>query len=125
MRRPLGDAGQAAVEVALVLPVLAVLALVLVQAALIVRDQVLVVHAAREAAREAAVTGDHGRVEEAARQAAALDADRLSVRVGPRGPVGTRVTVRVRYRAPTDLPVVGAVLGDVELRGAATMRVEG
>ena len=47
------DAGQAAVEVALVLPFLALVLLLVVQTALVVRDQVLVVHAAREAARAA------------------------------------------------------------------------
>jgi Flp pilus assembly protein TadG len=43
------------VEFALVLPLLAALLLALVQTGLVVRDQVLVVHAAREAVRELAV----------------------------------------------------------------------
>jgi len=120
-----GEGGQAAVEVALVLPVVAVLALVLLQAALVLRDQVLVVHAAREAAREAAVTADHERVERAAQDAASLAGDRLTVSVGHRGERGDRVMVRVRYRAPTDVPVVGRVIGDIVLRGTVTMRVEG
>src|SRR5207247_8954779 len=60
------DDGQAAVELALVLPLVALLLLVLVQVGLVVRDQVLVVHAAREAAREAAVDA----APEAARRAA-------------------------------------------------------
>ena len=53
-----GDEGQAAVELALVLPLVVALLLAVVQVGLIVRDQVLVVHAAREAAREAAVDPD-------------------------------------------------------------------
>ena len=53
--RGTGDEGQAAVELALVLPLVALLLLALVQVGLVVRDQILVIHAAREAAREAAV----------------------------------------------------------------------
>ena len=49
------DGGQATVEFALVLPLLAVLLLAVVQVGLVVRDQVLLTHAAREAARAVAV----------------------------------------------------------------------
>jgi len=55
MRRGKEVKGQASVELALVLPLVVVLLLVVVQVGLVVRDQILVVHAAREAAREAAV----------------------------------------------------------------------
>ena len=48
-------------ELALVLPLVVALLLAVVQVGLIVRDQVLVVHAAREAAREAAVDPDPAR----------------------------------------------------------------
>ena len=51
------DDGQAAVELALVLPAVVLLLLALVQFALIGRDELLVVHAAREAARAASVAG--------------------------------------------------------------------
>jgi hypothetical protein len=46
------------------------------------------------------------------------------VRQHGRGERGSRVTVTVTYRAPTAVPVVGAVLGDVSLTSSATMRVE-
>ena len=49
------DRGQSSVEVALLLPFLALLLLAVIQVGLVVRDQVLVVHVAREAARAAAV----------------------------------------------------------------------
>ena len=55
VRRRRGDGGQASVELALVLPLVVLLLLAVVQLGLLVRDQILVVHAAREAAREAAV----------------------------------------------------------------------
>ena len=116
--------GQASVEVALVLPLLAALALLLLQVGLLVRDQVLVTHAAREGARQAAVRDDPAAVAAAVADATALDRDRLSVEVSTRGPVGSPVRVEVTYRAPTDLPLVGHLLGDVELGATATMRVE-
>lgn len=127
-RRAPADDGQAAVELALVLPLLAVLALVLLQVALVVRDQVVVAHAAREAAREAAVTADAGAPRAAALAGADLDPDRLTVEVRPVGAgaraPGGRVAVTVRYRSPTRVPVVGALVGDVRLAAKVAMRVE-
>jgi Flp pilus assembly protein TadG len=118
------DRGQAAVELALVLPLVAALALALLQVALVVRDQVLVVHAAREAARAAAVGDDPGAARAAALAGAGLAPDRTDVEVSGREGPGSRVRVRVRYAASTDVPVVGPLLGDVGLSGSATMRVE-
>ena len=37
---------------------------------------------------------------------------------------GGRAIVRVDYDAPTDVPIVGALLGDVPLVATATMRLE-
>ena len=123
-RRRRGDEGQAAVELALVLPLVVALMLAVVQVALIVRDQVLVVHAAREAAREAAVDPDPAAARRAAAEGSGLRASRLRVEVTGRGAPGSRVRVEVRYRAATDVPLVGAVLGELNLSGAAAMRVE-
>ena len=53
-RRP-GEDGQAAVELVLVLPVVLLALLMVVQLGVLVRSQVLVVHAAREGARAAAI----------------------------------------------------------------------
>jgi TadE-like protein len=118
------DSGQATVELALVLPLLAVLMLALVQAVVLARDQLLVTHAAREAARAAAVDPDPGAPRRAAIRAGPLDPGRLEVDTGPRGTVGTSVRVEVRYREPTTLPIVGRAIGDVTLSSEATMRVE-
>jgi len=107
-----------------VLPLLAVLALALVQVALVVRDQVRVTFGAREGARQAAVEDDEASVRQAVSASTRLDGDRLDVDVGDRGGPGSRVTVRVAYRAPTDLPLVGRLVGDVHLEGVAAMRVE-
>ena len=118
------DRGQATVELALLLPLVVALLLMLVQAAVVARDQVLVAHAAREAARVAAVDDDPGAARSAAEQAGPLAADRLAVDVGERGGAGSRVRVVVRYTLPVRLPLVGRALDDVTLSASATMRVE-
>lgn len=118
------DQGQAAVELALVLPLVAALALALLQVALVVRDQVLVVHAAREGARAAAVSDDSGAARGAALAGAGLAPDRVVVEASGRGGAGSRVRVLVRYVSVTDLPLVGALVGNIELSGSASMRVE-
>jgi hypothetical protein len=122
--RPDADAGQATVELALVLPLVALLLLGLVQVAVVARDQVLVAHAAREAARAAAVDDDVDAARRAAERAGPLAADRLEVEVSGREEVGSRVRVVVRYTVPLRLPLVHAGGLDVELAAEATMRVE-
>jgi len=112
------------VELALALPLVVVVLLVVVQVGLVVRDQILLVHAAREAAREAAVDAAVDAPRRAAVAGSGLAEDRLSVSSAGRGAAGSRVRVEVRYRAPTAVPLVGAALGDVTLEAAATMRVE-
>ena len=116
--------GQASVELALCIPLLALLALLLVQVALVVRDQVLVTHAARAAAREAAVSADPAAVRSAAAGAGRLDPDRLRVDVDGRGRPGSQVVAVVRYASPTAVPLVGVLVGDVHLSSKAAMRVE-
>ncbi len=124
MRRGSGGGGQAAVELALVLPLVVTILLVVVQVGLVVRDQILVVHAAREAAREAAVDAGADAPRRAASEGSSLAGERLTVTSSGRGGPGSRVRVEVRYRAPTAVPLIGAALGDVVLEAVATMRVE-
>ena len=116
--------GQATVEAALVLPFVALLLLAVVQVGVLVRAQVLVTHAAREAARAAAVDPDRNVAVDAAEHASTLDATRMRVDVEGRGARGSHVTVRVSYDAPTDVPLIGSLIGDIQLEGEATMRVE-
>jgi hypothetical protein len=118
------EQGQASVELALVLPLVALLALVLVQVGLIVRDQVLVTHAAREGARQAAVDGDPAAIRRAAASGSDLSPEGLRVEVGPRGGPGERVEVVVRYRSEVRVPLLGGLGAAVELSDRATMRVE-
>jgi hypothetical protein len=111
------ERGQATVELALLLPVLALAAIAIIQVALVVRDYVAVVHAAREAARAASVDAD-------ASAAAHRVLPGARVAVGPRPDVGEPIEVDVEYRSVTDLPLVGALFPDPVLHHSATMRVE-
>ncbi len=121
---PVLDRGQSTVEVALLLPFVVLLLLAVVQVGLVVRDQVLVTHAAREAARAAAVDPEPRAATDAAASAADLAPARLDVEVSGRGDPGSRVRVEVAYRSSTVVPLVGRLIGDVVVRSAATMRVE-
>lgn len=121
---PPTDGGQAAVELVLVVPVVVLLALLLVQVGQVVHHQLLVVHVAREAARAAAVAGgelDRGQVPGLHR---GLDPDRVAIDVVP-DPAGGTVQVRVVYRDPTDVALVGGAVPDVELDATVVMRTEG
>lgn len=120
-----GHRGQATVELAIVLPLIALLLLAVVQVALVVRAHVLVTHAAREAARAAAVDAHPAAARRAAVASSVLDPDRLAVDVGHRGRPGGRVRVHIRYRMPTEVPLVGILARDLELAADATMQVEG
>ncbi len=113
--------GQATVEVALVLPVVVVMALLVVQTGLLVRDQVLAVHAARAAARAVAVAPRTG-VAESAVRATGLGS-RARVRLdGDLTPGGiASVTVVVD---PVRVPVVGRALGGLRLSERMAALVE-
>lgn len=119
------DEGQATVELALVLPLLTVLLLGVVQVALVARDQILVVHAARAAAREASVDPRPASVHDAARRAAiGLKPEALRTETSHQGGYGGIVTVGVQYRSPTDVVLIGTLLPDIRLGAKAAMRVE-
>ncbi len=108
--------GQATVEFALVLPLIAALLLLIVQVGLVMRDELLVTHAAREAVRAAAV--DPG-------------ADVLTVAQARTGISGLNVTaanandvvvVHVHYDSPIRLPLLNRF--SVGIDASASMRVE-
>ena len=123
-RSRLDERGQATVELALLLPLVATLLIGIVQLALVARDHTLVTHAAREAVRAAAVSDDPAAPQRAAEAAGPLAPERVRVEIGDRGPVGSAVTAVVRYASPIGIPVIGAFLDDVDLEARATMRVE-
>jgi hypothetical protein len=101
-----------------------ILLLLLLQAGVLARDQVLVTHAAREAARVAALDDDRGAIEKAATEAGPLVPQHLTVGVEGRGAPGSRVTIEITYRAATQVPLIGRLVSDVDLHARASMRVE-
>lgn len=115
------QAGQATVELALVLPLLLALTVVLVHVGLLVRAQVLVVHAAREAARAAAVDSHPHAARHAAESIRGLDPDRLAVQTRRDG---RRVTAFVSYQAATNVRFLGRKLPEIAVNEQVTAYVE-
>lgn len=117
------DDGQATVELALVLPLVALMALAVVQTSVVAYRQLLVVHAAREGARAAAVSDDDrlGAAERAVAGAGGLERAALHVSVREEGEL---VEVEVTFDEPTDVALVGALIPSLELRARAAMQIE-
>jgi hypothetical protein len=118
--RAVGGGGQSSLELALVLPFVCALAMLVLQGALVARDHVLVVHAARAAAREASVGADDARV----RAAATNVLPGADVRIRHADGVGEPVGVRVRYLSRTEVPLVGGLLPDATIEREVVMRAE-
>lgn len=116
--------GQATVELALALPVVVMVLLLVIQVAVIGRSQVLVVNAAREGARAMAANEGAGAASSAARATPGLDPSAMTVTVAGGSTPGSTVTVTVRYRAPTDVALIGPLLGEPVLEASVTMRLE-
>jgi Flp pilus assembly protein TadG len=114
------ELGQSTVEFALVLPFLFLFLLGLVQVAVVARDQLLVVHAARVAAREASVGGSDARV----RAAVTNVLHDAQISIGSRQEVGTPMKVSVTYRERTKVPLIGDFFPVSTLSASSTMRVE-
>jgi hypothetical protein len=114
------DRGQAAVEIALVLPLVVMFALGALQVAIVARDQLAIEFVAREAARAASVSADpRGAAVAAARRVTTLEPLDVSVSV-----TTDVVRVRVRYVNATDVALVGTAIGDVTLEATAAMAWE-
>ncbi|MGI9603553.1 MAG: TadE family protein [Acidimicrobiales bacterium] len=115
------DEGQATVELALVLPVVAMLVLAIVQFTVVGHAEVVTVHAAREGARAAAVGGSDADVRAAVLRQSGLPGGRVQVSITRSADA---VAVEVRYVQATDIALVGPLVGDVAHVAAATMRRE-
>ncbi len=118
------EAGQATLELALGLPILALLLAGLVEVGLLVADQTRIWHAAREGARIAVVDPDTGDAVDAAERSGLAP---LRVEVSPAAQFrrqGDPLTVRVAYSPPARVPLFGVLLRRVELTAEATMRIE-
>ena len=114
-----GDAGQAAVEFAVALPLIVVAMLAIAQVGVSIRNEIAVELAAREGARAAAVSADSaGSAAAAARRAVALP---MNVSVSSDG---STVSVTVTYVDSTDIAIIGAAIGPVTHTATATMAIE-
>jgi Flp pilus assembly protein TadG len=114
------DRGQAAVEFAIVLPLVVVLLLGIIQVMLVARDQIAIELAARDGARAASVAADPA----AAAQRGAVAATALRPIDVATTASATRVSVTVRHTNTTNVPLIGAVIGSVDLTADVTMARE-
>jgi Flp pilus assembly protein TadG len=121
-----GERGSAVVEFALVVPLLLLVALALVQVAVVGRDRVLVEHAARTGARLAAVDPDDHAVRAAVASALPpLDASSATIAIERGGAFGDPVRVRVSYDVPVAMPLAGWLLPSaIGVAADVTMRQE-
>ncbi len=108
----------------MVLPLALLMVLAIVQVGLVAKDALVVAQAAREGAREAAVTTEEARVREAVLRSG-LEEVRTEISIERDGGAGDPVTVEVGYRPPLLVPFVGWLFRDeVVLSESATMRQE-
>lgn len=104
------------------MPLVVMLLMALLQVGVMVKDQLLVLGAAREGVREAIVNSDRRQIELAAGAAApGLPLQSIRIERGTRRGDPARVEVSA---SPARLPLVGAMVARVTLKGAATMRLE-
>ena len=106
--------GQSTVELAAVLPVLVILTLLVIQAALVGRDRIVLTHRCRAAARAAMVTPTNAAATDAGKGAASEGSGFVAHLEG-RIAVGELVT---------GLPLVGPMLGDPEVTERFVVRIE-
>ena len=97
------------------LPVLVIVTLLVIQAALLARDRIALTHRCGVAARHAMVRPDAAAVTAAGASAAEGSGSRS---------VGSLVTVTCHQRLVTGLPLVGPMLGDPEVVERLVIRVE-
>lgn len=100
------ERGQATVELALLAPILVLVALFVGQLLILARDRIVVVHMLREAAIAMAVADDRAAVLAEIRQ----DYPNVSTTE-----YGDRTIVALETTLPTDLPLIGRFIPDVTI----------
>jgi TadE-like protein len=115
------ETGQATVEFALVLVALVSVVWALLSLCLIVRDQVLVTHASREAARTYAVTRSADAATSAARDRSGLGSE-LIVTVEPQADNLARVNVTLSIASR--IPIVGRFRPELQLQSSLITYIE-
>lgn len=119
-----GQSGQATLELALCLPLVAVVVAGVVATGVIVSDQVRLSHAARDAARMAVVDTDAADVASAAEDAGLRPLE-LAISPAPALRVAGRpLTVSLTYHPAVNVPLVGGLFDSFTLHASSTMRIE-
>ncbi len=113
--------GQATVELALLLPFIALLVAATIQVGAVGRDAVRVGHAPRAASRAASIGESDGEIRRVALASSGLSAGRLTITTAR---AADAVAVTVVYRSPTDVALIGGLVGDVELREQLVLALE-
>ncbi len=117
------ESAQATVEFALVLPLLVAVMWLGVESVLLGRDQTLVTHAAREAARAAAVGASYADVRGAAVSRSGLG-DNAAVMDVSLNSAGGVAEVTVSLREASRLPLIGRLLPSLKISSTVAMRIE-
>lgn len=122
--RSLDHRGQATVELALTLPLLALVLAAAIEVTGLASDRVRLWHAAREAARVAVVDPDPEAALDAA-QRGGLEGIRLDIDPDPQSRVaGRTLAATVSYRPRGRVPILRELFSHVLLRATAVMRIE-
>ena len=127
MRQPRRGKGQAAVEAALVLPVLLVMLLAVLSLGMLFTVELVITNASREGARYGAIGKSQPEIEDLVTgylEQAKLTAASASLEVkGAGGLSGTDVQVQITYPVQLYIPVPG-LPNPVAVQSQATMRIE-
>ncbi|MGG3468012.1 TadE/TadG family type IV pilus assembly protein [Neobacillus pocheonensis] len=120
------EKGQSLVEFALVLPLLILLLFGIIDFARVFHVYLTMDHAGREAARAASIGNDDTTIRNTAVSDAAsigLTADKVAISPGSRSS-GSKVSITITYPITFLTPVIGEIVGSLNLTDTTTMRVE-
>jgi len=124
-RRLAGERGQALVETAIALPVVALLLLSIVDGGRIFHAWIVTTNAAREGARVAATRAPQPEVLNFVQSAMVNVTPYQVTTTNLGGTPGTPVTVEVRHDVAMLTPLIGSIVGNaVTVRTTAVMRLE-
>lgn len=112
------QSGQATVEFALVVPLIAIMMLLIVQAGIVVREQVMLINGVRQAARAAAVDPSVDAT------AITRSSSGIGSAMATTSNSGTDITVFGSARVPIVVPGLSSLVQAVSIDATATMRVE-